>query len=134
MLIGAGHDVSRIGEQSIKRLGATFEIGDRDVQTIVSEVTAALRKRQGQIIEMRLISDPKPDRWLLELLCSSKPRQSGGEREASKTSRKGAAIDFHAAASYFETAAERTDVRTILADWPAQIGLRICLVARKSKT
>ena len=77
VLIGAGHDVGRTGEQGIKGLGAAFEIGDGDVQTVISEVTTALRKRHGQIIEMRLISDPKADRWLFGLLCSSKPRQSG---------------------------------------------------------
>jgi hypothetical protein len=91
------------------------------------------RRGRSLVSRLRLISDPKPDRWLFELLGSSYHRQSGGEREASKPSRKCAAIDIHAAASYFETAAERPDVRTILADWPAQIGPTVCLVARKSK-
>ena len=58
VLIGAGHDVGRTGEQGIKGLGAAFEIGNRDVQAIISEVTAAFRQRERQIVEVRLLATP----------------------------------------------------------------------------
>ena len=99
VLISAGHDIDRPREQGIERLGAAFEVGDRHVQPVVLEVTTALRQRDRQVIEMRLVGDAEPDRRAFELLRSGEPRHDRRQREAAQTGGKGAAIDLHAGAA-----------------------------------
>jgi hypothetical protein len=77
------------------RLRPTLEVGDRNVEPIILEVTATLGQSQRKIIEMRLVAHAEPERRFFELLRATHPCESGEEGRAGQAGRKGSAVQIH---------------------------------------
>ena len=100
VLVGPGHHVDRAGEQRIERLPAALEIAHRDGKAVVLEVAAPFRKRERQIVKVRLVGDAKLQRWTFNLLRVSSLKGDRAKRKARNTCDKSSAVVLHDAVPF----------------------------------